>query len=209
MANSIETFVQKLQAEGVQAGREEAQKLVDEARAEAEGIVAQAGEQAERITGEAREKAAESLRQGQDELELAARDVLLKLREAVMRALQAVLARGSGEALADKEFLAKLIHDVVVQYAQKDAAGAADVEVQVSDEALQSLTDWAAKEMAQEKAGSKPQVNFKGRLASAGFEYTTAGGKIEVTPESIASVLSEMVSPRLKELLDKAQAGEE
>ena len=180
MADSIETFVQKLQAEGVQAGREEAQKLVDEARAEAEGIVAQAGEQAERITGEAREKAAESLRQGRDELELAARDVLLKLREAVMRALQAALARGSGEALADKEFLARLIHDVVVQYAQKDAAGAADVEVQVNDEALQSLTDWAAKEMAQETEGSKPQVNFKGRLASAGFEYTTAGGKVEV-----------------------------
>jgi len=58
MADSIETFVQKLQAEGVQAGRDEAQKLVDEARTEAEGIVAQAGEQAKRITSQAREKSA-------------------------------------------------------------------------------------------------------------------------------------------------------
>ena len=203
MADSIETFVQKLQQEGVQAGRDEANKLVAEAQAEAERIVAQATEQAESIVSDARGQAEQSLQQGREELQLAARDVQLRLREVVVQALVVVLGRSCTEALADQDFLFKLIRYVVVQYAQKDASGAADIEIQVSDEVLQSLTDWAAREMSPAGEAGKSQTSLEGGLKSAGFEYTAAGGTVEITPESISTVLGEMFSTRLRELLEK------
>ena len=95
MAETIESFVQKLQEEGVEAGREQAQKLLDEAGAKAEGIVAEAQRRAEEIIADAKAQAETHLNQGRDELALACRDVLLRLRASVVSTLEAVLKSSS------------------------------------------------------------------------------------------------------------------
>jgi len=209
MAESIETFVEKLQQEGVQAGRNEAQKLIDEARGEAERLVSEAKEQADRILERARAESDQTLKQGRDELELAARDALLRLRETLSRSLRAVLARASAEALEDEGFLRKLLEHVVAQYAGNDAEGSMPLEVHVNEKDLKSLTDWAIREMAPEDSGGAARVDLKGDLKSAGFEYSLGGGTVEVTPESVAAVLSQMIAPRLREFVEKAAGREQ
>ena len=195
MADSIQSFVRKLQEEGVQAGRAEAQKLMDEAR-----------QQAERIVADAKAQAQETLDQGREELALAARDVLLRLRQTITRALEAVLRQAAAERLADSGFLSKLLHDVVMQYAEKDAEGDSVIEIRVSDEELQGITDWALKEIAQEQNTKGHRLELKGRLKTAGFEYSVGQGTVEMTPESIAAVLSQMIAPRLRAVIDEAAA---
>ena len=207
MADSIESFVERLQKEGVEAGRAEAAKIVAEARAQAEKVLADAQAQAEKLLAEARSEAEKTLQQGQTELQMAARDVLLKLRETVAAVLERLFVQAAGEALDDGQFLASLLHDVVVEYAKLDAAGQRPLEVRVSEEKVEALTRWALNRLA--GGGDKPRVDLKGELQSAGFEYTVSGGTVEVTPESIAEVLSGMVSDRLREMIERAASDEQ
>ena len=51
-------------------------------------------------------------------------------------------------------------------------------------------------------------IDLAGTLRQAGFEYNAGGATIEVTLESVVAVLSEMFSPRLREILATATAKE-
>ena len=210
MAETIESFVQKLQEEGVQAGKEQAQKLLEEARSEAEGIVAEAKRQAEEIIADAKAQAETNLKRGGDELSLAARDVVLRLRETVVKALEAVLKSSSRDKLKDEEFFVRLLHDVAVQYAEKDAVREWPVVISVDEDMLEAATRWAIQEMTQEGGDDwRSRIDLKGRLETAGFEYSAVDGTIEVTPDSVSAVLSEMISPRLRDIIQARQEPEE
>jgi len=203
MADSIQSFVEKLQAEGIDVGRAEAGKLVDDAKAEAAKIIAEAKAQAEGILEDARKQAEETLQQGRGELEMASRDALLRLRESLVDVLEAVLKDAAGEALGDPKFLAGLMHDICVQYAEKDAVRDWPVRVRVSDEELKAATEWALKEMRDRgRDDCHMRIDLKGKLKSVGFEYNATGGTVEVTPESVAEVLGGMLSPKLREMVD-------
>jgi V/A-type H+-transporting ATPase subunit E len=207
MAGSIETFVQRLQEEGVNAGRTEAGKIVDEAKAQADKIVADAQAEADRIREDAREKGEQTLQQGRNELQLASRDVLLRLRETIVVVLESVLRQAAEQTLNDDDFLRVLLHDICVQYAQSDAAGDQPVEIRLSDEKLKAATEWAISEMKQRGHEDwQSRIDLKGKLTSAGFEYNATGGMVEVTPESVASVLGEMLSARIREMIDQVIA---
>ena len=91
MAESIETFVAKLQNEGVQAGREEADKIIADAKKQAEQIVADAQDQSEKTIANANAEAENILSRGKTELSLAARDAVLRLQETLGKCLQAIL----------------------------------------------------------------------------------------------------------------------
>ena len=83
MPESIESFVKKLQDEGVNAGKEAAEKIRNEAKLEADNMIADAKAEADQILAKARDNAGKQLHRMQTELELAARDVILKLRETI------------------------------------------------------------------------------------------------------------------------------
>jgi len=202
MADTIESFVDKLQKDGVEAGKTEAAKLVADAKAEGERIVADARKQADGIVADAKAEAGRTLEQGRSELELAARDVFGRLRKQIAEAIGEVLRRGAAGALDNEQFLAGLLHDVVVEYAHKDAEGDWPIEVRISADVTEKVIDSAVKALADEGKG-EGALSLSGRLKSAGFEYTVSGGVVEVTDESIADALGEMIAPKLRELIDK------
>ena len=208
MADSIEAFVQKLQTDGVQAGQEQAKKILDEAHAEAAKVLSDARTEADRIVADARSQAEQGLSHGKDELALAARDAMLRLRETVTGALEALLKLSSAEALRDERFLLSILEDVVGQYAARDAAGERTIEINVDSKMVDVACEWAISRMTGSDKGKGPHVNLKGALASAGFEYTVAEGRVEVTPESISAVLCEIIAPRLRAIIEAAQAPE-
>jgi len=206
MAESIESFVERLQKEGVEVGRAEAEKIASEARADADRTRAEARAEAEKIVAEARTEAERTLEQGRGELALAARDVFARLRETLTKAVAEVVRRGASAALADEAFLRTLLHDVIVQYAQKDAEGTWPIELRISESTGDQVIDGALKALTDEGRSGGDEVDLKGRLKSAGFEYSVSRGVVEVTPESVAAALEEMIGPRLRELIEKAAA---
>ena len=207
MAQTIESFVEKLHAEGVQAGHQDAEKLRSRAQADAERIVAEAKAAAEAIVAEAKAEAERIAARQRGELDLAMRDTVLRFRDAIAKAIKALLACEVDEALSDTEFLPRLIHDTVTHYAQQDASGDRQVHINVSPDELERITDWALKYLGDEdRDKARAHVDLQGTLKTHGFEYSVCESTVEVTVEAIVDVLAEQMAPALRKVLDRALA---
>jgi V/A-type H+-transporting ATPase subunit E len=206
MAETIESFVAKLHAEGVEAGRREAEKLVAEAREQADALTRRARAEAEKLLADARRQAEAHAAKSQAELQLAARDTLLRLREALNRALRAVLTHQTRAALEDGQFLRVLIHDVVLEYAKADSQGEQEVKLNVQPQMREQLAKWLIQEMVHKTEGLS--IDLTSALDDAGFEYEIRGQIIEVTAGSVVEALAEMVGAELRKILEEASASE-
>ena len=205
MAETIESFVAKLQEEGVQAGRKEADRLRAEAERQAADIIDQARKQAEKILADAEQQGEQALARSRTELELASRDAVLRLQEALSRSLSDILAHDAGDLLADSDFLGRLLHDIVMAYVQADFAQREVLRINVPPEMRDKLISWALKVIGEETVNRvRPSIDLKGTLADAGFEYTISGSTVEVTRESVVEAMMDLVGPALREVLAKA-----
>lgn len=204
MAHTLESFIDKLRTDGVEAGRQAAEEIRREAEQQAAQRVRQAEAEAARIVAAAEAEREQTVARTRTELKLAARDTVSRLREALGQAVTNVLSRAVGQKLAEPDFLEDLIKDVASQYAQADAAGDEVITVNVSESMRKRLTDWAIGTF--HKPGDKKglSLELRGALAGAGFEYSVSGGTVEITPESVVQALSEIVTPELRKLVSAA-----
>jgi len=227
MPQTIEDFVAKLKNDGVEAGQAAAEQLQADAKAQAAAVVEEAKAEAAKIVAGAEAQSASILTKGRNELKLASRDAVLRLRETIVAGLRAVL-RGPVEAqLGDAEFLAPLLHDVVRQYARADCERETTITINLPPEQCAQLATWAIGELGRtaktrdanvqlkspqgeyvdETAGPEGDfvsIDLKGMLAEAGFEYRVTGATVEVTVDSVVDTLSDLVGVRVRELLDEA-----
>ncbi len=195
MAETIESFVAKLRTEGLDAGKQEADRVVADARAEADRIVAAAKANAEQLVAQARADAEAATARGRTELELAVRDAALRLRDGATRAVTAMLSRATTQALEDPAWLQATLRDLIRLWAETERTGEALV-VKVSPDTRARLASWALSEAK--------GVELKDGLRKAGFAYELRGAAVEVTADSVAETLRELVSPELQQLIDKA-----
>ena len=200
---TIEAFVNRLQADGVEAGQAQAEKIRAQAEQQAQTRLAEAAEQAKRIVAQAQAESETIRARAETELNLAARDTVVRLQEALSRALQAVLLDAVREKLEDADFLGGLIRDVVQRYVEADAAGSGPRLVQVSAEMRQRLLSGTVAAFRQGDSAAK-SIDLRGTLAEAGFAYEIAGGTVEVTVDSVVEVLSEMVGAELRKRIAAA-----
>ena len=203
MVQTIESFINRLQADGVEAGREAAEKIRAQAEQEAQARIAEAAEQATQLLGQAQAEREEILARTETELRLAARDTVLRLQEALSRVLRAVLLDSVRANLDDADFLAGLIRDVVLSYAEADASGQGPITMNVSDEMRQRLLNGTVAAFRQDDPAVK-RIDLRGTLTEAGFEYKIADGTVEVTVDSIVEVLAEMAGSELRKRLAPA-----
>ena len=208
MAETIEAFVAKLRQEGVEAGREAAEKHLAKARQEADAILADARAQARKILSDAQAQAEASQAKARTDLELAARDITLRLRDSLSRAVRQVLAAGAREQLADPEFLGGLLREIVLEYVEADIAKKSSFRITVTPEMRERLAQWALARLRQPELGGV-SIDLKGTLAQDGFEYRAEGAGIEVTVDSVVEALSELVNPALREMLARAMSQEQ
>ena len=199
---TLESFVEELHQEGVEAGRKEADALIREAEAEAESIVRQARSEAEELMEEARRNAEEAGSRGRAELELAVRDAILQLQAALTAVLETLVARAVEEQLTDPDQLKPLVRDVVVAYARADAAAEPEA-FTLTDAAAGSLREWWAEELGRVLAGEREVPELQGTLGEAGFEYRVHGATVDVTAGSVVEQLMELVRPGLREVVEQ------
>ncbi len=205
MAETIESFVAKLQTEGIEAGQAAADKLREEAAQQAEQIIAEAQQQAEKCLADAQKQAESLLARSKTELELAARDVMLRLKSSLNKALEAIIAGEIKETLPQSDFISNTLHDLVLAYAAADIEHSGRMKINVSPKLQEQLADWAMDMMhkhANEEVGMA--IDLKGTLKASGFEYTVTGATVEVTLESVTETICELVSPRLRKVIDQA-----
>lgn len=205
MPETIENFVAKLQADGVQAGQAKADELIAAAEEKAKAIIADAQAQADKKIADAENQAQSRLARSDSELNLAARDTIAKLRQTLCDCLNTLVEQSSQAQLEDVDFIGKVLKEIIDQYVLADLSKRSVIHINVSHESLKKLKDWAIATMGQEVVENvRPMLNIKDKLSQAGFEYTVDNGTIEVTRDSVTELLSGLVTPGLRKVIDNA-----
>lgn len=206
MAETLKSFIDKLQSDGVVAGEQKARKIEAQAEEKARQILSQAQEQAKKIVDDAQRERESIGSKTRTELELAARDTVNRLQETLTKGLQGVMAVAVQEKLGDVDFIGKILVEIVNQYVQADAQGAAVITINVSEAMKHKLAEWAISTFhkSPELQEKRKFVDLQGTLKKAGFEYRLSGGTVEVTPESTVETLMELVGPEVRKIICEA-----
>lgn len=195
MQDKLQELTDRLYNEGLSKGKEEGERIIEQARNTAAETVAKAKEEAQRILANA-EKQAEDLRSKVDsDLKMAASQCLQATRQDVENLLSEVNTKAE---LSDPDFLKKLILAV----AEGVSAGQAKELDLVLPESLRSkLEPWAAGELsAKLKAGIG--ASFSKKIAG-GFTIAERGSGwyLSFTDETFDALIKEYLRPVTRKLI--------
>ena len=204
MPTNIESFVKTLESEGVDAGKKAALKIEAEAKEKADQINAEAKEKAKQIIAEAKAEAEKMTARMNSSLELATRDIILLLREKLSLQLQNILKLNVEKALKDEETLVNVLREVIPAYAKADAEKKLSTEINISGNLKSRLLETSLRELAYSLSNQNVQLETSYNLANEGFEYKIEGSTVEVSTDSVTSLLAEMIDPGLQQFLEKA-----
>ena len=205
MPTTIESFVKTLETEGVDAGRKAAQKIEAEAKVKAEKIIADAKESADQIIADAESEAEKVKARMKSSLELATRDAIFQLREKLSQQIDIILRASVEKALNDENTLDQVLREVIPAYAKAGTK----TEITISQDMKSRLLETTLRELARSLKNQDVQMNTRHSLAKSGFEYKIEGSTVEVSTESVTSLLTEMIDPELQQFLAKATEAKE
>ncbi len=211
----VEELMNRLRDEGVKAGREEAEKIVADAETRARWLVAQAQDEADKLVDKARNEAQSLKTSADDALQVAARDMLLSLRERLSHRFAGEVRRLVGEQLGDAEFLKQLILEIAGRQGEAIDTGG-EVEVLLPRKALEvgelredprelqegeltafvlGITDEMLRDGVSLTVVEEGKDGITARLVDDEIE-------VEVTADAVANLLLEHLQPRFRALLE-------
>ena len=119
-ASGVQELVDRLRQDGVAEGREQALRILEEARREAAEIVELARREAAEIREKAEHASTRLRKAGEESLELAVRDALLRLRTEIEDRFAAQLGRLVSGRLQDGDFMGKLLSNIAGKAVPED-----------------------------------------------------------------------------------------
>ncbi len=195
MDTRLQELTDKLFAEGVERGNEQAARIVAEAEQKAAHVIEDAKVQAEQIIAQASRKAEELDKNTRSELKLFADQSVNALKTEITNLLTDRLANDNVKAAtADKAFMQKLIAGLVAQLAKEG-----NVTIEAKDaEALNKQIAAQAKDLL----GKKIEVKeVKGIKTDFVIIPEKGGYKLEFGDEQLVAYFKEYIRPQLIELL--------
>lgn len=212
----VQALIERLKSEGVAAGRSEGEAILESARSRAEEIVADAQKKADSLLASARAEAAKEKAATEDGLKVAARDLVLNLRNELGERIQQEAGRLVGTTLGDETFLQKLILAMAAN--ARDNASVSDTEPMeiVLPEKVVTF-----EELKQSPEALEPGtlthfvIALAGEALRDGVTFSTAPGfdgikvkltdrdvSIDLTEEAIATLLKRHLQPRLRAVME-------
>ena len=212
----VQALIDRLKSEGVSAGQSEGDEILSKAKAKADEIVSEAQKRADALLAEARAEAAREKAATEDGLKVAARDLVLSLRNELGDRIQQEAGRLVGTTLGDEQFLEKLI--LAMAGNAKDNASVVDTEPMeiVLPEKVVTF-----EELKQSPEAVEPGtlthfvIALAGEALRDGVTFSTAPGfdgikvkltdrnvSIDLTEEAIATLLKRHLQPRLRAVME-------
>lgn len=111
-SSGVAALIERLRADGVEAGRAAKAELVAEGEREARQLVDTARREAADIVAAAKTDAAALLTEGKDALRVATRDTVLRIREVLLGRLETQLRLLIAKEMLDESFLRSLIVEI-------------------------------------------------------------------------------------------------
>lgn len=214
-SSGVEQLIARLRDQGVKAGQEQADAIIENARTEAEALLAEAREKAARIVEDARTEAEQIETAGKEALRIATRDTILRFQQELMDYFNERVRRLVSEQLEEREILARLIVEVASTASR--TAGVADAdeielylpaEVVSVDELKRNRAELEGK-LTQLVKGIA-QVTWRDGVTFKALEPGTKGirvhvtGKeldVDLTAKAVADILLEHMQPRFRALM--------
>ncbi|MGI6244860.1 MAG: hypothetical protein ACOYJQ_03725 [Pseudochelatococcus sp.] len=216
-ASGVEALIARLRDEGVEAGRQEAERIVGEAQALARATIEDAEAQAGAMLEKARREAANLQRAGEDALKAAARDAVLDLRDYLSRRFAGDVRRMTSASMRDEELLKRMILAVAGRMREEAGVDAAREVVFHLPRAAVGL-DELRRNPEELKEGSL--AHFAAACAAGmlreGVTFTRAedeadglrihlsdrGVSVDLTDGAVADMLLAHLQPRFRALLE-------
>ncbi len=215
VSHGVEELIDRLRDEGVKAGRSEAERIVADAEARAKWLVEQAQDEAQNLIDKARSESQALRNSADDALQVAARDMLLSLRERLTHRFAGEVRRLVSDELRDREFLQQLILEIAGK--QRDVLEEGErVELLLPRRALE--VDELAKDAGVRQSGELTELvlgitdamlrdGVTIRVSDEDIEGISARLveeeiQVEVTADAVASLLLEHLQPRFRALLE-------
>ncbi len=217
-SSGVEALIERLREEGVQAGREEADRIESEARQRAGEILAEAEARAGSIVENAR-RDAENLRTGgEDALRIAMRDTVLKLKAQLAERMSDQVRRLVAKEMSQEAFLERLILEVAAR-ARQDAGVDRGEPVQVLlPRELVGIEDLRRNPLElREGSLSHFVLSLSADILAEGVTFSVAEDapgpgirlylmdrdiQIELTDAQVTQVLLEHLQPRFRAILE-------
>ncbi|MTI44880.1 V/A-type H+-transporting ATPase subunit E [Roseibium hamelinense] len=212
----VQALIERLKSEGVEAGQSEAEAILKKAQADAERLVQNAEAKAQAILEKAHKEAAEERSATLDGLKIAARDMVLSLRNELDRSIQTEASRLIGVTLSEDDFLQKLILSIAAK-AKEDAGitNADKLDIVLPERAVTFDELKQAPEKAEAGTLTHFVVALAGDVLRDGVTFSTAPGltgirikltdkdvSIDITEEAVAELLKTHLQPRLRAIME-------
>jgi len=198
-SHGVQELIDQLRAEGVQAGREEADQIMRRAEESAADIVRDAKDEAERIRNEARQTISEESAAAKAALTVAIRDTELKLKAEIMALFSVQLRRLVRREMSDPKLLRKLILAVAGQarnaFPEDQAFDVLVPETTDKGDPLQDLVHDISSEILREGVELK---TAKGVRSGIRIRLQGEDMEIDLTDESVSDLLLERLLPRFR-----------
>ncbi len=212
-SSGVQELIDRIRDQGVEAAREEADRLLRQARKQATDIVAQAKAEAEALQANCREDIEAYRQASMDALRLAARDTVLDLKARVVARFEEFVKRLVVSATRDKELVRSIVL-VLAGHAAEEFIQDKEIEVRISTALLEGQTG--------------PVFGDEGKLAILGLssdmlreglelvsDEEIEGGarvrlvqdklEIDLSDRAIARMISQRLLPRFKAILEGAE----
>ena len=211
-SRGIGELIEKIREKGVEAGRAESARLIEDAERRAEWILEQAEAEAAGIREQAEADASFIRKAGTDALNMAFRDIKMKLRDELSRQFARQLNRLIVQELKEPETLKMLLISAAGRSKLPDEA----VSIRLPAEAagLQQLRDdpglleggplmEMVSEIARELFTRGVEVDT-GAHAQAGMQVFLRDGEVvvDLTEQALASLILEHLQPRFRAVLE-------
>lgn len=193
--DKIQELTSKLYAEGVEKGKEEADKIIAEAKAQRDQIVGDAKKEAEQILASARKETSEMKSNTESELKLFASQASEALKSEITNLVTDKLSATNVKAATeDKSFMQKLITDLVQNWSKNETL---TVGVENSDE-LKKYIAANAKSLLDKGLNIESVNGLK-----TGFTLSPEDGsyRVKFGEEEFIEYFREFLRPQIQKLL--------
>ena len=207
----VQELIEKLRKQGVQNGRNEADKIISDAETQAAELLKEAQKKADAIVGKAREEADFITKAGQEALQLAERNAVLELKDYLLEQFSQQVTAVVSSSMEKEELLHKMILEVA---GENNLRGEDNVEVvlprkvigvdelRVNPELVKQgpLLEFVMKQAADMLGeGVTFAVTDK---TGIGFRLKDKDIEVELTEEAVSAVLLRHLQPRFRALLE-------
>ncbi len=210
----VQQLIDRLKAEGVQEGQQQADALLAAAKKQAVAIIESARTEAEAIERTAQQQAQRTKTNGTRTLSLASRDTAIHLKEQLEHEFRGWIGRLVHEQLSTTDFLSELIRSMASQAMDSvsgqstsaDEATLSNLQILTNEANAASLDDFVKSQTA---SMLRQGVSvFPDRTVKHGFRLRIAGHEVEIdfSEEAVTAALMRFLAPKFRQLISSVPA---